>query len=117
MKLEYLFVLTNLLLLSSCSKKEEPLPPSGDITIEALTSTLNPLKAWDTTLITVTATGSNLQYGWEADHGSIVGSGQVVKYAAGECCVGLNTITCRVFNDTGEVSDTIKIRVTSYFWP
>lgn len=108
--------LSALIISFSCQKKDQS-HPKGDITIVNLIATLNPVKAWDTTLITVTATGSNLQYGWEADHGSIIGSGQVVKYAAGECCVGLNTITCRVFNDTGEVSDTIKIRVTSYFWP
>ena len=111
-----IFILGTLVFLLSC-KKDDPAPSSGDITIVDLTSSLNPLKAWDTTLITVTATGSNLQFGWEADHGSIVGTGPVVKYAAGECCVGLNTITCRVFNDTGEVSDTVKVRVTSYFSP
>jgi hypothetical protein len=108
--------LGSLVLSYSCKKKDQS-QPTGDITIVSLSATLNPVKAWDTTLITVSATGSNLQYGWEADHGSIVGSGPAVKYAAGECCVGMNTITCRVFNDTGEVSDTIKIRVTSYFWP
>lgn len=116
MKIATCIFLGVLLCCFSC-KKENPITPSGDITILDLTSTFNPLKAWDTTLITVTATGSDLQYGWEADHGNIVGSGAVVKYAAGECCVGLNTITCRVFNDTGEVSDTIRIRVTSYFLP
>ena len=112
----FILALGFLLFVFSC-KKEQPVTPTGDITIVSLTSTLNPVKAWDTTLITMTATGSDLNYGWEADHGNIVGSGSQVKYAAGECCVGLNTITCRVFNDTGEVSDTIKIRVTSYFWP
>ena len=100
----------------SCQKEKDSLP-AGDISIIDITSTVNPVKAWDTTLITVTATGTNLQYGWEDDHGNIVGSGAVVKYAAGECCVGLNTISCRVFNDSGEVTDTIMIRVTSYFGP
>ena len=110
-------IFTGIIFFSLSCKKDNPFPPSGDITILELTTTLNPVKAWDTALITVTATGSNLNYGWEADHGNIVGSGSQVKYAAGECCVGLNTITCRVFNDTGEVSDTIKVRVTSYFLP
>ena len=101
-------------LIWSCSEKEENIP--GDtIKILSLTATANPVKAWDTTEITVVATGDHLQYGWEANHGSIQGGGTTIKYAAGECCVGLNTITCRAFNDTGEISDTIMIRVTSYF--
>lgn len=110
-------ILLVLLIFIIACKKEKTDPPAGDIKIISLSTTFNPVKAWDTTLISVEATGSNVNYGWEANHGSIVGSGSQVKYAAGECCVGLNTITCRVFNDTGEVSDTIMIRVTSYFWP
>ncbi len=103
-------------ILFSCSKENADKGP-GDIRIQSLTSTLNPIEAWDTTLITVEATGSNLQYGWEANHGDFKGSGKTVKYAAGECCVGLNTITCRVFNDTGQVTDTIMIRVTTHYHP
>jgi hypothetical protein len=102
-----------ILLLGACSK-EDPANTAGDIAITALTASLRVVEAWDTTLITVEATGSDLQYGWEANHGDITGSGKTIKYAAGECCVGLNTITCRVFNSTGEVSDTIMIRVTPY---
>jgi hypothetical protein len=100
----------------SCSEKENN-KPSDSIKIISLTASLNPVKAWDTTVITVEATGDSLQYGWEANHGNFRGGGKQIRYAAGECCVGLNTITCRVFNSTGEVSDTIMIRVTSYFDP
>ncbi|NQV02285.1 MAG: hypothetical protein HQ542_06550 [Bacteroidia bacterium] len=112
-----IFVILSLLYVLLACNKEKNAPTTGDITLVSLASTQNPVKAWDTTIITVVATGSNLQYGWDANHGSITGSGTQIKYAAGECCVGLNTITCRVFNDTGEVSDTVMIRVTSYFWP
>ncbi len=114
MKQPVLILLAAALLLS-CSKEEDK--GAGDIRIISLTSTLNPIEAWDTTLITVEATGSDLRYGWEANHGDVKGSGKTVKYAAGECCVGLNTITCRVFNDSGEVSDTIMIRVTTHYHP
>lgn len=99
--------------LFSCSKEKSE-KSTGDIRILSLTATLRQVKAWDTTVITMEATGSNLEYGWEANHGDFKGSGKTVKYAAGQCCVGLNTIKCRVFNDTGEDSDTIMIRVTSY---
>lgn len=103
-------------ILHACSKEKSE-KNAGNIKIISLTATVNPVKAWDTTLITMVATGTNLQYAWEANHGDFKGSGMTVKYAAGQCCVGLNTITCRVFNDTGEVSDTIMIRVTSYYRP
>ena len=102
--------------ICSCSKGKEE-KSTGDIRIQRLTATLNPIEAWDTTMITIEATGSNLQYGWEANHGDFKGCGKTVKYAAGECCVGMNTITCRVFNDNGELSDTIKIRVTTHYHP
>jgi len=111
-----IFVLISTVIVFACSKEKNE-KTTGDIQIQSLTATLLKVKAWDTTLLTMEATGSNLQYGWEANHGSITGSGKTVKYAAGECCVGLNTITCRVFNETGEASDTIMIRVNSHYIP
>lgn len=100
----------------SCTEKEGPVS-AGDIRIQSLTVSANPIKAWDTAWITMEATGSGLNYHWEANHGDITGSGNRVKYAAGQCCIGLNTITCRVFNETGEVADTVMVRVTSYYGP
>ena len=97
----------------ACSKTNDT-TPSDSIKITSLTATLNPIMAYDTTVITVEALGENLQYGWVANHGRIKGSGKSVKYSACISCMGLNTITCRVFNETGEVSDTIMIRVTKY---
>ena len=99
--------------LWACSKKNDTIP-SDSIKIVSLTSTVNPVMAYDTTVITVEATGANLQYGWVANHGRIKGSGKSVKYSACISCMGHNTITCRVFNDTGEVSDTIMVRVTQW---
>ncbi len=112
----FILLMCSTIFLFSCSK-EKTEKTTGDIRIQSLTATLVKIKAWDTTVISMEATGSNLQYAWEANHGDIKGSGATIKYAAGECCVGLNTITCRVFNDTGEASDTIMIRVTSYYVP
>lgn len=112
----FILLILTIVSLWSCSKKNDN-RPAGDIQIISLTASLNPVKAWDTTYITVEAVGDSLQYGWEANHGNFKGGGKSIRYAAGECCVGLNTITCRVFNNTGEVSDTIMIRVTSYFHP
>jgi len=109
-----ILLILSTVLVFSCSKEKNQ-KTTGDIQIQSLTATLNQVEAWDTTLITMEATGSNLQYAWEANHGDFNGSGKTVKYAAGECCVGLNTIKCRVFNDTGEASDTIMIRVTTHY--
>ncbi|MFH2142727.1 MAG: hypothetical protein ABIJ97_09910 [Bacteroidota bacterium] len=102
-------------LIFSCKKKEEPDVTSDQIKILSLTASINPVKAWDTTFITCEAEGEYLIYTWDYDHGYILGDGPTVKYAAGECCVGVNTITCKVSNVTGSVSDTIKVTVTSYF--
>jgi hypothetical protein len=110
----YLFLILFSAGLLSCSEKKYA-APSADIRIISLTASVNPVKAWDTTVITMEATGDSLQYGWEANHGKLKGSGKTIKYSACQSCIGLNTITCRVFNHTGEVSDTIMIRVNSYY--
>ncbi|HNW75910.1 MAG TPA: hypothetical protein PKJ28_03390 [Bacteroidales bacterium] len=116
MKNFHLLWILTAFLLWSCAEKDNT-QPSEEIKINSLTASENPVKAWDTAVITVEATGDNLQYRWEANHGNFRGGGKQIRYAAGECCVGLNTITCTVSNSSGKVSDTIMIRVTSYFDP
>jgi hypothetical protein len=113
MKRLYVGIFLSILLFYACSKKDEN-KPSDSIKIVSLTASINPLKAYEITEISVEAIGENLQYGWVANHGRILGSGKVVKYDACPSCAGHNTITCRVFNETGEVSDTIMIRVYPY---
>lgn len=113
MKRIYLFLFVGIVMITACSKKENT-NPSTEIRIVSLTETVNPVMAYDTTIITIVATGENLQFGWIANHGKIKGSGTTIKYSACQSCIGLNTITCRVFNETGEVSDTIMIRVTPW---
>jgi len=103
--------------LWDCHKEKDNRPdiPSNAISIDSLVATHYSVKAWDTTTITCYATGANLEYAWECDHGDFNGSGKQIKYAAGQCCVGINTITCKVSNETGHVSENIHIEVTSYF--
>jgi hypothetical protein len=113
MKKLHVVTFLSILALWACSKKDES-KPSESIKIVSLTASINPVKAYEITEISVEATGVNLQYGWVANHGRILGSGKVVKYNACTNCAGHNTITCRVFNETGEVSDTIMIRVYPY---
>ena len=111
-KTSLVFILVTACLLA-CSKKKDS-TPSADIKIISLTASVNPVMAFDTTVITMEAIGANLQYGWVANHGKLKGSGNIVKYCACQSCIGHNTITCRVFNETGEVSDTVMIRVTEW---
>lgn len=108
-----LIILTGLVILVACSEKDNT-APSSQIKIISLTASANPVMAYDTSVITVVSTGDNLQYGWVANHGKIKGSGSTIKYSACQSCIGLNTITCRVFNETGEVSDTVMVRVTPW---
>ena len=117
---DYLIIaglLTVILVIISCSKQNDIAPqnPTGNINIDSIVATHYTVKAWDTTTIICHARGTNLTYTWECDHGSFNGGGDQIKYAAGECCVGINTITCKVTNESGFVSENVAIEVTSYF--
>lgn len=112
-----IFIIIGIVIFSwSCQKTDDDnFDTSDEISIDSLTATYYSLKAWDTTGINCYATGDSLVYSWECDHGSFNGSGNKIKYAAGECCIGINTIICTVTNSTGKVSKDIKIEVTSYY--
>lgn len=104
--------------LISCSKEGDPPVDTGEIKIISLFADDTVLKAWmDTATVVMVAQGENLGYDWSCNHGTIHGSGDTVRYMAGECCVGTNTLTCRVYNDSCSISADISIRITSYFFP
>lgn len=116
MKYILLFAISIVMLFIACQKDDgNEGEPTDKISIDSLTATLYVVKAWDTTTIRCYARGDSLIYGWECDHGNFNGSGTQIRYAAGECCVGVNTITCAVSNHTGKVTKDIKIEVTSYY--
>lgn len=120
MKKKYFVILSILAcFLFACDKEKETdnvsIDTTDEISIDSLTASLYTVKAWDTTTIICYATGIDLIYAWECDHGNFNGSGTQIKYAAGECCVGLNTITCTVSNHLGQVSKNVQIEVTSYY--
>lgn len=104
-----------LLIIAACEKEKDKGTPSESIRIDSLTATFDTVKAWDTTTITCYATGANLVYEWECDHGNFNGSGTQIKYAAGQCCIGTNTITCTISDSTGYDEEQIQIVVTSYY--
>lgn len=114
----YAFILiSGLVAFLACEKDKGNTPgnTSDQIAIDSLTATAYTVKAWDTTTIVCYASGIDLTYAWECDHGNFNGGGTQIKYAAGECCVGTNTIKCTVSNNTGQVSKEIEIEITSYF--
>ena len=117
MKTLYLVLISFVIIISfSCQKNDGIGDNTTDkITIDSLIANYYTVKAWDTTTIICYATGDSLIYSWECDHGNFNGSGTQIRYAAGECCVGINTITCSIYNRLGIVSESIKIEVTSYF--
>ena len=117
MKKLFIFIgIISIGLLLAC-QKSDPIDKkvSDEIFIDSLTASFKTVKAWDTTTIQCYARGNLLTYSWECDHGNFNGSGTMIKYAAGECCVGMNTIICTISNSSGQVSKPIKIEVTSYF--
>lgn len=104
------------LFLMACQKSNvDDVNTTDKISIDSLTATFYTVKAWDTTTISCFARGDSLIYSWECDHGNFNGSGHQIRYAAGQCCIGINTITCAVSNQTGKVTKNIKIEVTSYY--
>lgn len=117
-KLSQALVVLSLFFLTiySCQKADDVPVDNGTVKIISLTTNDSMLKAYvDTALVAVVATGDNLKFEWTCNHGTLRGSGDTVKYAAGQCCIGLNTITCRVYNDSTSVSKDINIRITSYY--
>lgn len=116
MRIQYfLFSLVIALGFYSCQKNNDIQEDTTDsIKIDSLVANYYTVMAWDTTTITCYATGDSLTYGWECDHGNFNGSGTQIRYAAGQCCVGINTIICSVSNHLGIVSKEIKIEVTPY---
>ena len=116
-KITFLIFVAVFMLFFACEKSNDPINEntSDEITIDSLVANFTTVRAWDTTTITCYASGQNLVYAWEADHGNFNGEGHQIKYAAGECCVGVNTITCTLSNETGQLVENIQIKVTSYF--
>ncbi len=116
MRLSLAIIVLFISFITACNKTDDTKTNTTDqISIDSLKASFYTVKAWDTTTISCYAIGDSIIYAWECDHGNFNGGGHQIKYAAGECCVGMNTITCTVSNTSGEVSDTVKIHVTSYF--
>lgn len=103
------------ILVSACStqKEDEPII-TGTLKILNLTASTDTIMAWDTATISVITNMPANSIKWEADHGTIMGSGAAITYYAGMCCIGTNTITCRAEGDDGADTASIKIHITPW---
>lgn len=92
----------------SC-KKKEPKKPSTDpqFTFVSLTADATTLKQGDVTNIKANVTGT-VTYAWSITAGDVFGSGNNVLFAAGSCCTGNHTVTCKV-TDSNNNSDSKSV--------
>ena len=83
----FLIILPGIVWIYSCEKDGNDLEmnTTDAIIIDSISASHYSVKAWDTTTITCYATGQNMVYAWECDHGNFNGGGTQIKYAAGEC--------------------------------
>jgi len=118
MKLFQAIFLILLLTGIACSKNDKDSVPDDQNTqglIDSLVTRIDTLRAMkDTTSITVYTNKPDVKIQWSADHGTILGGGKRIVYYSGECCVGENTVTCRVTSDSQSSEKSIKIHVKSY---
>ena len=112
-------ILSVLLTVIACSNKDNDPPMDIDNNpglIDSLVARCDTIVAYtDTTSITVFTNVSGLKIEWSADHGTLLGEGNRIVYFSGQCCVGDNTITCRVVSDSQTSEKSVKIHVKSYF--
>ncbi len=113
------FILACLVLIissftTSCKKdkKIETVEPTVNLAIDSIVATKTNVVVWEKIKITAYTKGENLNYLWQADHGSMVGKdSSTVTYWGCYSCAGTNTVKCTVSNEYGSVMDTIKITV------
>lgn len=99
----------------SCQKdKDPPPPPPGlNLSLDSIVATKTNIVVWEEIYITAFATGAEISYKWQTNHGSMVGiDSTTVLYWACPTCVGRNTVKCTISNNFGTISDTIIINVT-----
>ena len=85
---------------------------SGDLKILSLTANPDTIYVGQISLIkSKTNREGEIQYQWGASLGYFIGSGNEVRYSASSCCLGTNTITCLVSDQSGQAA-TASIKVT-----
>lgn len=118
MKIRYFSICILFPLVWACSDKDSPTPVNyGNLKILGLTASTDTIHAWDTTTLRVKTNVPFELVQWEANHGTLLGSGASIVYSAGSCCLGTNTITCTVQSLNEKDTASIKIHVLPYVIP
>jgi hypothetical protein len=110
-KLMILFVAASLVIVS-CKKEDVAEKKSGSIEFLSLEAASDSLDKGSTTRILANANGKSIEYHWSATAGDIFGNGAEIIYAASNCCLSQNTITCTIKDNKGnKVSKSLVIHV------
>lgn len=106
-----IFFLAIFIFTGSCGKEESEVP--DDLVFNSLVAEKDTIAPGETVKIKASATGSRLEYFWDATpFGDILGSEAEITYAASPCGVGTNKISCRITNGSKqEETKTIDIVV------
>ncbi len=105
------FTILLVVLLVNCSKEEADLPET-ELVFHSLVAEKDTIAPGGSTIVKANATGSSLEFFWEATLGDIIGSGSEITYVASPCAVGANQITCEITDGSNQsASKTIDIVV------
>jgi hypothetical protein len=105
-----LTLLAFLFLGYSCAEEEVEAP--DDLVFHSLVAEKDTIAPGESTTVKASATGSSLEFFWDATLGDIIGSGSQITYVASPCAVGTNEISCKVTN--GNQWETKSIEITVY---
>ena len=114
----HISIILGILLFFACEKEYvDPIEEDNTSAIEfiSLEASSYSVKVFDTVYIKAIAEGEDLVYKWQKNSGTLKGEGNEVIYWGCYSCIGVNTITCEVSNDSGHVSKSINIEVKSRF--
>jgi len=113
-----IYVVFAVFILFACEKEYvDPVEEDNTSAIKfiSLEASSYSVEIFDTVYIKAVAEGKDLMYEWQKNSGTLIGSGNEVIYWGCYSCVGINTITCKVSNDSGHVSKSINIEVKTRF--
>lgn len=87
-----------ILMFCNCTKSEEEEGPLDDLVFHSLVAEKDTIAPSESTKITATASGSQLEYLWSKDGGEISQTDKPseIYFSAGPCEIGERTVTCTV---------------------
>lgn len=113
-----MYVILGVFVLFACEKEYvDPVEEDNTSAIKfiSLEASSYSVKVFDTVYVKAVVEGQDLIYEWQKNSGTLKGSGDKVIYWGCYSCIGVNTISCKVYNDSGHVSKSINIEVKSRY--